>query len=254
MPFPLCPARLSSMELCALHVLLQPPMPRDGFFAAEVISRPAGSIQILKVNREQALDAFRQWLITGNDAADRSAKFSLKTFASQNNLASVCLQETSAIEDAFRCSERLHQCSLRFREIIKDAEKQTSGAELSKINIPPTPFEGTDPWVFQTVTHFISPTWDEKWLQLVQHYFTLLCWPSLEKPSVPVALMEIMLDLCVTFQVPVPVNLYVTKFQGPDVPVVRPKTPAKYFMPTPESHKQTSHRFLRTFDLYQSRP
>ena len=112
---------------------------------------------------------------------------------------------------------------------------------------------------FQTVTQFVSSTWDEKWLQLVQHYFTLLRWPNLEKPSVPMALMEIMLDLCVTFQVRVPVNLQVTKLQGPDVPVVMPKTPAKYFLPTrkmglvlpPESLKQTSHTFLRTFDFLQ---
>ena len=72
------------------------------------------------------------------------------------------------------------------------------------------------------------------------------------------ALMEIILDLCVTFQVRVPVNLHVTKLQGPDVPVVMPKSPAKYFLPTrkmgmvlpPESLKQTSHTFLR-FDFLQ---
>ena len=106
---------------------------------------------------------------------------------------------------------------------------------------------------------FTSSTWDEKWLQLVQHYFSLLRWPDQEKPSVPMALVEIMLDPCVTFQVGVPVNLHVTKLQGPDVPVVMPKTPAKYFLPTrkmalvlpPESLKQTSHTFLRTFDFLQ---
>ena len=79
------------------------------------------------------------------------------------------------------------------------------------------------------------------------------------KNPTPISLVEIMLDLCMTFQVRVPVNLQVTKLSGPDVPALAPKNPAKYYLPArkmgkllpPENPKQTSHTFLRTFDYLQ---
>ena len=155
----------------------------------------------------------------------------------------------------------LHQCSLKLRDRIKETEKRTIRCVQDQTQqVAESPLDAAPncaQWVFPPVTTFDSTTWDEKWLQLVQHYFSLLKWPDLEQPSAPVALVEIMLDLCISFQVRVPVNLQVTKLQGPGVPVVMPKTPAKYFLPTrkmalvlpPESLKQTSHTFLRTFDF-----
>ena len=122
------------------------------------------------------------------------------------------------------------------------------------------PSEEVQPWQFDKVAHFNSPTWDENWLQLVQHYFSLLQWPGLEQRNpTPTSVVEIMLNLCLTFQVRVPVNLQVTKLSGPDVPVLAPKDPAKYYLPTrkmgmllpPDNLKQKSHTFLRTFDYLQ---
>ena len=120
--------------------------------------------------------------------------------------------------------------------------------------------EEAQPWHFDIIARFDSPTWDETWLQLVQHYFTLFKWSSLEQRNpAPISLVEIMLDLCLIFQVLVSVNLQVTKLSGPDVPVLAPKDPAKYYLPTrkmgmvlpPECLKQTSHTFLLTFDYLQ---
>ena len=106
----------------------------------------------------------------------------------------------------------------------------------------------------------LNPTWDEKWLPLVQHYFALLQWPSVDQVSpVSISLVEIMLDFCLTFQVRVPVDLRTTQLKGPGVPILPPKSPAKYFLPNrqmgavlpPECLKQTSHTSLRTFDYLQ---
>ena len=85
-------------------------------------------------------------------------------------------------------------------------------------------------------------------------------WPGLEQRNpTPISLVEIVSDLCLTFQTRLQVHLQVTKVSGPDVPVLAAIDPAKYYLPTrkmgkllpAENLKQTSHTFLRTFDYLQ---
>ena len=207
---------------------------------------------------EEAANSFQQWLVTGNAAADKLAKRALASYVEDNNLQNRTTQESTQIDDAFRCAQKFHQLSLRIREVVKEKPDcphvplLSSGAGVSneeKVVVKPCQMQT-----------FHSPTLDEKWLQLVQHYFTLLQWPSVDQVSpVSISLVEIVLHLCLTFQVRVPVNLMTTQLKGPGVPVLPPKSPAKYFLPTrqmgavlpPECLKQTSHTFLRTFDYLQ---
>ena len=114
-------------------------------------------------SREHAVDCFHQWLVAGNDAADKAAKQPLISFiVSKNNLGLLHVRETSSLHDAFVCSEMLHQLSLKLREIIKDTEKQTPGENPSEaLALPNTPGD-TNPWSFQAIALFNSLTWDEK--------------------------------------------------------------------------------------------
>ena len=126
--------------------------------AAELISRPVGHAQVFNVtahsSREHAVDCFQQWLVAGNDAADKAAKQSLMSLVSKNNLGSLRIRETSSLHDAFVSSEMLHQLSLKLREIIKGTEKQTPGEKPSEaLALPNTPGD-TNPWSFQAIAPY----------------------------------------------------------------------------------------------------
>ena len=198
--------------------------------ASELVSRPPNAIRVLKVKAhmafEEASDSFQQWLVTGNAAADKLAKRALTAYVDGNNLQNRTTQESTQIDDAFRCAQKLHLLSLRIREVVKERPDSSHMPPLSSgAGEPREEKVEVKPWPFHQVQTFNSPTWDEKWLQLVQHYFALLEWPSVDQRlPVPISLVEIMLDLCLTFQVRVPVNLMRTQLKGPGVPVLLPKS------------------------------
>ena len=233
--------------------------------ASELVSRPPNARHVFKVKAhvafEEASDSFRRWLVTGNAASDKLAKRPLASYVEDNNLQNRTTQESTQIDDAFRCAQKLHQLSLRIRDVVKKKPDCSHMPPLSSgAGEPREEKVEVKPWPFHQAQTFNSSTWDEKWLLLVQHYFALLQWPSVDQRlPVPISLVEIMLDLCLTFQVRVPVNLMTTQLKGPGVPVLPPKSPAKYFLPTrqmgavlpPECLKQSSHTFLRTFDSLQ---
>ena len=107
---------------------------------------------------------------------------------------------------------------------------------------------------------FTSDTWDPNWLFLVCHYINQLRWPSNECPSPgKVSLIELMLDLFITYQTLGPLNVRTMggKFLQ-DVPKHAQKSKlAYYFLPSPSQAKQLpnpllvhcSSTFLRTFDF-----
>ena len=117
---------------------------------------------------------------------------------------------------------------------------------------------------FTPPTSFGSKTWDEKWLQLYIHYFSCLTWPDPANPpshpnvSQGVSFVELMMDLCITFQVRVPINLAVYKNQRfINAPKIPRNSAAVYHLPTrsdgqllpPEVITQTSLTFIRCFDF-----
>ena len=53
---------------------------------------------------------------------------------------------------------------------------------------------------------FPGKKWDPRWLTLVCHYLGSIRWPQCPASGPPISLMEMMVDLFVTFQVTAPVN------------------------------------------------
>ena len=222
--------------------------------AAELISRPNESIQRLKVKAHsspaEAVDSFHHWLIAGNAAVDRLAKLTL----------ALCKREPpskSNFPGNLTCSQLLHQMSLYVRETVKEVPKENMPRQIcADHNDDFQPLEETQPWQFQQLAKFDSQTWCEKWLQLVQHYyaFAAVAQFGAEKAR-PHFSVEIMRGLCLR-------SKYQSIYSLPssrDVPVLAPKAPAKYCLPTrqmrmvlpPEGLKQTSHTRLRTLDFLQ---
>ena len=85
---------------------------------------------------------------------------------------------------------------------IEDAPR----AEIRYISLPPQPTAFPD-----------TQTWDPKWLQLVVHYFLLLTWPDPDQVPLPAptptALLELMIDCFISFQILPAVNLRLQKLR-----------------------------------------
>ena len=100
------------------------------------------------------------------------------------------------------------------------------------------------------------------WIRLVQHCFSSLKWPDEVPPHDPgVSLLEIMLDLCISYQVRPPINAALNKLRLPGVPVLPPKSPAKYVLLSrmacaclpPDTLTASAHTFLLTCDFLYPR-
>ena len=96
----------------------------------------------------------------------------------------------------------------------------------------------------------------------LEHYLKSIKWPDespLHDPGV--SLLEIMLDLCISFQVGPSTNAALNKLRLPGViqgvPVLPPKSPAKYVLLSrtacaslpPDTLTASAHTFLLTFDF-----
>ena len=164
--------------------------------AAEIVTRPKDSVRVFKVKAhsspEDAVDAVHQWLAAGNAAADKMAKTTLAVYTQESSFQTRVIQETTRIDHAFVCSKVLHRISLHLREKLK--EEPSDEVRQNPPFVCNLTQENTREWQLEKLEYFNSPTWDDKWLQLVQHYFSLLKWPAMEEK---LALIEIMLDLCI---------------------------------------------------------
>ena len=110
----------------------------------------------------------------------------------------------------------------------------------------------------------VSNTWDDKWLNLVAHYFSLLKWPQPEPAHArPMSMMEMMLEFFLAFQILLPVNLRLLKRDhqippGRDLSnfdtqyVLFPRQDADLFPKA--TLKDASYIWLRTFDFLQPIP
>ena len=92
----------------------------------------------------------------------------------------------------------------------------------------------------------VPSQYDRSWLQLVQHYFSLLVRRPATDPGQPVSLLELLFDLLCAFQIPMPRDLHKHKevpFPGVEVPRIR-----KYFY----FFSASQRRFLPPVTLKES--
>ena len=203
-----------------------------------------------------ASSTYECFLIQGNAAADHAAKSYLKKAVSQSRPA-LEAHVRSSLRQAWSATCFLHHLSeavFRARklqeqttQVIEDASKDWSMNDLpahSTFGLPsPLP---------------VFPAWDPKWTGLCLTYFAELRWrhdPS--NPHSRTSLLELMLDLMVTFQTYLPLNLkqYKGRFQG--APTLRWNAKAEYWLPSPTEQAKLpkrllsdwSHTFLAFFDL-----
>ena len=138
------------------------------------------------------------------------------------------------IKDAVLCSEYLHEVSkLVFKERkptdrpgtrTGDAIEDAPSVDIRYVSLPQQPSEIP-----------ATTMWDPKWLQLVVHYFSLLTWPDPDQiPQVaptPTALLKLMIDCFISFQILPPVNLRLQKQRGTtSQPVDWNKYHTQYFL------------------------
>ena len=135
------------------------------------------------------------------------------------------------------------------------------------LDLMTSPFSQPTPGVCPVSYSFWTPqrtsrTWDDRWITLALHYFGQLKWPDEVPPTDSgISLLEIMLDLCISFQVRPPINAALSKLRLPEVPVLPPKSPAKYVLLSRASCltlpldtlTASVHTFLLTFDFLYPR-
>ena len=117
------------------------------------------------------------------------------------------MRERRAISQAVVASQFLHDLSERVFLLRKETsthQPEGEGLPLQKW-IPQDPDPRTfSLWTFKPITPQGHPTWDENWINIVQHYFSLK-WPQGGFASDPgISLLELLLDLCITFQIRAP--------------------------------------------------
>ena len=221
-----------------------------------LVAKGPGNFSARKIkahrSHEEASGAEDNWLITGNEKADEAAKQALfqGKLHHEHPIWSAS-DERKLIQQAKACGQFLsrvtqHAMSLRkAREPHHREEYDVEARVLPEEQIlvqRPVP----RPWSFPN--------------RLMCHYFNELRWPS-EDSADPgkVSLLELMLDLFITFQTSGPLNVRTLgrKFQQ-DVPIkARSSKYAYYYLPTPSQSRglpgqlltHASHTFLRSFDF-----
>ena len=235
--------------------------------AAELISRPFGSVSVVKVKshsrRQDARSPMAQWIIAGNDYADCQAKKAFRQAVDGTHFEKQVKEENKAIDEAFLASQLLHALAERTFQIRSTKkQKEEDKLQLADMRLGSPSTVPVTPWFFRGLASYVHETWDEKWLRLTEHYFASLKWPKEANPSdVGISLMEMMLDLLISFQVRIPINVAAQKLHLPGIPVLPPKSPAKYVLLSRSQGRSlpqdvltnSVHTFLRTFDFLYAR-
>ena len=183
------------------------------------------------VDQARVSTPYDQWTKDGNDFADHHAKLALH--ALRDAWPSWCPDnEKQAIEQAFLSSRCLHDLSeLVFR--LRREKLVTTPPDDVLVTQPSrgSPSATFSPWPLRRYDPVDASTWDGKWIILVQHYFHLLKWPDEISSDDPgISLLEIMLDLCISFHVRPPLKAALNKLRLLEVPVLPQKSPAKYVL------------------------
>ena len=116
--------------------------------------------------------------------------------------------EKHRMEQAFLATQYLHDLSSTLFKIRNEQEiprSQARGQVQAQI-AQPLDESNFEVFQFQPPSPFLSPKWDPKWLALVDHYFSLIRWPRGQASGPPISLLEVMVDLLITFQISTPVN------------------------------------------------
>ena len=154
-------------------------------------------------------------------------------------------KERALLEKGQSCSVLLARITQRAMGIRQSREPQQPESENlvedqeEPVALVPRPVPR--PWVF------ITDTWAPNWLLLVCHYFDQLRWPADNCPNPgKVSLIELRLDLFISFQTTGPLNVRTLggKFLQ-DVPQHDQKSKlAYYFLPSPSQSKQLPNPLL----------
>ena len=243
------------------------------------------SFQIDKVKAHRSVHhangLLDQWTITGNDKADSLAKKSIFDYLESIGLSSKALrdQELFNLTIAEETSKMLHHLSIKAFALRKEREQLTTRTQAEaeheeaaehpppseelpphqpSADLPKTKWDVPPPWMIP------NPTWSPQWLYLVCHYFSKLSWPDpQERQPGCISLLEIMLDLFISFQTCGPVNIRGNKTRvkvalPPDVP---PGKMSYYYLPDRNEQKQlpnllitqASHTWLLTLKYLEEK-
>ena len=233
-----------------------------------LIAKNPASFHMTKVKahrpRTEATSLEDNWLITGNEKADELAKQSLFQSRLQHDRPIwSASDERKLIQGAKTCTNLLSQITQKAMSIRKTQEShqaelvQPEGIDEVPVEVPLIPRPVPRPWIFP------NSIWDPNWLILVCHYFNELRWPPDNHPHPSkISLLELMLDLFISFQTPGPLNVRTLGNQFlQDVPGhARKSKYAYYYLPTPSQSQglpgqlltHASHTFLRIFDFLYS--
>ena len=212
----------------------------------------------------EATGAEDNWSITGNEKADELAKQALFLSKLQHDrpLWSAS-DERKLIQGAKMCTDLLSRITRKAMSIRKTQETnqaehgQQEREEDTPVEGPLFPRPVPRPWIFP------NSIWDPNWLILLCHYFNELRWPPDDHPHPgKVSLLELVLDLFISFQTPGPLNVRTlgNRFLQ-DVPDhARKSKYAYYYLPTPSQSQglpgqlltHASHTCLRSFDFLYS--
>ena len=172
--------------------------------AAQVVTRPAGSITITKVKSHQSIpenaSAEEKWKAQGNDFADRSAKNAVKTYldAKVPNYREWKRDE----EESAKTLALLHEVlNSRKKQLPQPQADPNEDAPQEDPLVPHAPF-----YVINEVD-VSGNTWDPRWFES----FPLLTWPPADQnpPGPMVSLLELMLDCLILYQILPPTTLRV---------------------------------------------
>ena len=200
------------------------------------------SVQKIKAHRshEEARGVEDNWLITGNEKADGAAKQALfQGKLHHGHPIWSASDERKLIQQAKACGQFLSRVTQHAMSLRKDREPHHQEEHDAEARAPPeeqilVQRPVPRPWSFP------NSIWDPNWLLLMCHYFNELRWPS-EDSADPgkVSLLELMLDLFITFQTSGPLNVRTLgrKFLQ-DVPIqARSSKYAYYYLPTPSQSR-----------------
>ena len=162
-----------------------------------------------------AKDPFDLWTILGKRPRRQIAKEGMCSQVNRNQCSTTRYKEYDQhIRDAILCSECLHEVS---KMVFRERKPIERGQRRDVVEVDDTPAVEVR-YVSLSLPRAAPPhsnAWDPKWLQLVVHYFSMLTWPDPDQQPqatpVPTALLELMLDCFISFQILPPVNLRLQK-------------------------------------------
>ena len=247
--------KLCTQPFHELHWLSQPDADLWKEVMSWLVARGPLCLQPCKVKAHLAPSAasstFECFLIQGNAAPDHFAKSFLKLRPTlETQVRGILRQAWSATCFLHHLSEAVFRAR-KLQEHALQLDEDTS-KDWSMDSLPAQPIFAL-PAVLPAF-----PSWDAKWVGVCLTYFAELRWRHDPlNPHSRTSLLELMLDLMVTYQTYLPVNLKLFKGRFVGAPVLHWNAKVQYWLPSPSEQvklpkrllSEWSHTFLAFFDL-----